>query len=80
MAFRPTLTATGIGDIVFDEFAEEVGTATKARLWAMKGQDWFAPDLAMDARQRTEGYIARAANLTFSRRGIAGRRVKKAPL
>jgi hypothetical protein len=80
MAFMPTQASTGIGDIVFDEWADELATGCKARLWAMKGHDWAATDLALDARQRFEGYIARAANRAMARRDVRGLRTKKAPL
>jgi hypothetical protein len=80
MAFMPTQAATGIGDIVFDDWADELATAAKARLWAMKGQAWGDPLLAVDARTRTEGHIARAANRAMARRDQLGMRTKKAPL
>jgi hypothetical protein len=77
MAFRPSLAATQVGDILYTRFAEKVADGAKARLMAMVGQEWANPALQVFYNQRFETACHTAANEDFAR---GKRRTKPSPM
>lgn len=67
IVFKPTLGSTGVGDLVFDSYCNEIATGAKARILKMPRRDWT--DFALSAHHSTqfELAIARAANKSTAR-------------
>lgn len=76
-ALMPTMTATGVGDVIFTEYGEQMAKGAIARLCSMPKKPWSDVDAAALAAAAFERGIHSAANRVF-RQGQ--RRVKKAPL
>jgi len=77
-ALKPTNAGTGVGDVIYAEWGEQLARGAVARLKAMKGSAWFDADGAMLADRAFERAVHSAANWKFkqSRR----LRTKKAPI
>jgi hypothetical protein len=75
LALRPTMTATGVGDVVFEEFTEAIAWGTKYRLWTKPNKPWTNPQSAAQAKVEFEGYVHSAANQAW--RQSAEKRVTK---
>jgi len=78
MAFRPSLAATQVGDILYTRYAEKVAEGCKARLMAMLGQPWANAAQSDYHARRFARAIADAANDDFAR-GKTSRRTKPCP-
>lgn len=75
LALRPTMTATGVGDVVFEEFTESIAWGTKYRLWTKPGRPWTNPQSAVQAKVEYESGVHAAANQAW--RQSAEKRVTK---
>lgn len=60
IADQPIYSGTGIGDVVFDNYAEDIGAGAKARLMAMPAKPWSNPSSAMMYRNQFESGVAAA--------------------
>lgn len=49
-ALKPTMTATTIGDVLFDEFYDDIAYGAKARLFEMADKAWTNPAKAAEYR------------------------------
>lgn len=76
-ALMPTMTASGVGDVIFTEYGEQMAKGAIARLASMQKKPWTDLDTAAMSEQWFERAIHAAANRVF-RQGQ--RRVRKAPL
>lgn len=64
-ALQPTLAATGVGDIIYTEYAEAMASGAKYRLMAMPNKPWTNMDFAPFERAAFEDGIRMAANRVF---------------
>jgi len=56
---KPSHTATGIDDRIFDQYAEAIGHGAKARLMNKPGKTYSSPALAAQEREMFESAIAK---------------------
>lgn len=76
VALRPTMNATGVGDVVFERHAEAIAAGAKARLLAQPGKAWTELAAAAMARAEYERAVPAAANEEW--RLTSDKRVRKA--
>jgi hypothetical protein len=79
MEFQPTITATQVGDVLLNTWADEVSAGCKARLMRMIDKPWANAALAGAYAGDFERAIHRTANADFAMRGKEARRVQPAP-
>lgn len=80
LAFKPTLSATSVGDVIYNSHAEDIGAGAKARLMAMRGMPFTDLTYASVHRQAYETAVTQTANLGFAHRSPGTRVTKKAAL
>lgn len=76
MALRPTLDATSVGDVIYDQYAEDLSHGVLKRLRSQRGTDWFDIDAAAEESIEFERAINVAANEAFRQRSTSERRSK----
>ncbi len=76
LCVMPTMVATGIGDLVFQRYADTVAAGAIARLCAMPKTAWFDADQVILNRAVFERGIASAANEVFRQSAPAKRKTK----
>lgn len=79
MIFQPALSATQVGDVLLNTWAEQIAQGAKARLLRIPGKGWSDPVMAKFYDDRFEADIRKAANNEFAMRGKKGRRTKPSP-
>jgi len=77
LAFKPTVTAATVGDVLYDSHAEDIGTGAKARMMTMRDMPFSDINYAAVNRQAYEAAISQTANLGFSHRSPGARVTKK---
>jgi len=77
LAFKPSIVATTVGDVLYDSHAEDIGSGTKARLMAMRDMPFTDLQHASVNRQAYEDAVSEAANLGFAHRSPGARVTKK---
>jgi hypothetical protein len=80
MVFMPSLSATGVGDVLFANNAENIAIGALARMMMIPGKTWTNYKLAAEYKSQFESSLHSAANTAFQRTGRSARVVKKAPL
>lgn len=80
MAFRPSLDATGVGDVIYTDFAEAIGAGATARILSTPRQPWSDMTHAGIKRGEFNDAITTAANRPWALRGASARRTKKTRL
>jgi hypothetical protein len=78
-AMRPSITATQVGDVLFDDWADQLASGCKARLMRMVQQPWSNAALAASYFTEFNMGCDKAANSEFSR-GKKSRRSRVSPL
>lgn len=78
LAFKPSLTATNCGDILFDRWAEEIASGAKARLLMAPAADYFNASLAAVHKGLFERGVHSAANTGWAQRSASEQRTTKA--
>lgn len=76
LALRPTMTGTGVGDVIFAEFTEVIASGTKARLMVKPRKEWTDLQTAAMFGMHYERMVHQAANTAW--RQSAERRTTKA--
>lgn len=66
LSLRPTIAATLVGDVIFEEYGSQMAQGAVALLKAMTGRDWFDADGAVIADAQFEAGVHAAANRKFS--------------
>lgn len=66
LSLRPTMAATQVGDVIYEEYGSPMAQGAVARLKAMTGRDWFDADGAVIADAQFEAGVHSAANRKFS--------------
>lgn len=64
-SLQPTITATGVGDVIFARWGEKVAAGARKRLKAMSGREWFDATGAQVAHDEFEAAVHSAANWKF---------------
>lgn len=80
LAFKPTLSASTVGDDVFDKWGEDIAAGAKSRLMAMRAMPFTDLTSAAINKSQFEAAIHRCANRDFAQRSLGARITKKAPL
>lgn len=57
----PSRSANEVADELFERYAEAIAAGAKARLFSMRAQHWYSPDLAIYNRGQFEAAIGQAA-------------------
>ena len=78
LALRPTMAGTGVGDVIFDEFAEAIAAGAKAKLMARPRKEWTDLQSAAMYGMEFERRVTLAANKDWHQ--SAQQRVSKAAL
>lgn len=79
-AVKPTLNAAGVGDVVYEEFAETVAKGALYRLLSSPGKTYTNVGAAAMARAAFELGVSSAANKSFRTTAMSDRKVRKAVL
>lgn len=80
LSLKPTIAATGAGDVLFDDYADEIASGVKARLMMTRGTPFFDPQTAVFHKAEFDRACRLAANRAFSQLSQSERRVKKSVL
>jgi hypothetical protein len=75
-AHAPTRTATRVADILYDDYAEEIGAGAVARLLLMPAQQFTNPTAAIPYRQQFRAAVSAAATRARLGMGSATSRVR----
>lgn len=78
-AFAPTRTAKSVPDILFDDYAEDIGRGAVARLLATPNQPFSSPLSAKTWQDQFDSAVHSAANLARVGLGAGASRVRSRP-
>lgn len=76
LALRPSVTATGVGDLVFERHAADIAAGAKARLMRSPRKDWTDLNQSAIEQAMFDRAMHWAANVDFIQTKHADRRVK----
>lgn len=75
-AFQPTLAATRVPDILYDDYAADIAAGALYQLMLMPQQPWSNPPLALQNEKRFNAAISGAAALARTGLGTGSLRVR----